>query len=778
MNPSRGISATILGLAAALLSADTKAADPTRERVEPALRPVAQPLSFTRDVVPALTKSGCNAGACHGSFQGRGGLQLSLLGFDAPFDFDVITKASRGRRINAALPDRSLLLLKATASVPHGGGQRITPNSEAAAIFRDWFAAGMPGPQPNDLEGLQIKVEPPEAVLSYAGTVGEKPSRGESGIAVPLRVVASFADGSSRDVTPWALFDIRDKTIADVSPQGIVSAQRPGKTSVTVRYLGQVASVSVSVPYGPPSEFAFPTQNFLDELAAAEWKHLGVQPASLADDGTFLRRVFLDLIGTLPTPNESRNFLADTNPNKRQAVIDQLLERPEYVDYWSLKWGDLLRAHRRYLGDKGLASFNSWIRQSVRENKPLDAMTRELLTAQGNLFTNGPVAYFFIDEKVEDLAETTSQVFLGVRLQCTKCHHHPNEVWSQQDYYGLAAFFSKLEAKDSGQLGSRFGGPKSIRPSAQENPNRKPQMSVAPRVFGEPPIQSGQERHPLGAPASDSPSALAEDTALPVANEPQDPRQKLADWITHRDNPFFARNFANRAWASLLGFGLVEPVDDMRATNPASLPRVLDALAEDFAAHGFDSKHLLRTICNSRIYQLAPEINPRRDEDGLLFTHRGPRRLSAEVLLDVINQVTGTTENFVGQPTGTRAIALPDQTIVSQFLTTFGRPLRNSPCECARGSNSDLSQALLLVNSPALHEKIVAPTGYLAERIEAGKGDDEIVDELYLAAFSRLPNDDERLAIRETIAAGPSRDEAWQDIVWALLNCSEFVFNH
>lgn len=758
MHPGRSPSPTILGLVAALLCAATNAADPMRERIDPALRLTGQPISFTRDVVPALTKSGCNAGACHGSFQGKGGMQLSLLGFDAPFDYNVLTKASRGRRINPAAPDSSLLLRKATATIPHGGGQRITPDSEVASIFRDWFAAGMPAPQPNDLAGLQIKVEPPEAVLSFAG--GADASGNASATGVPLRVTASFADGSSRDVTPWALFDIRDKTIADVSREGIVSAQRPGKTAVTVRYLGQVASVSVSVPYGPPSEFDFPAQNFVDELAAVEWKHLGVQPAPLADDATFLRRVFLDLIGTLPTPDESRKFLADTTPNKRAAIIDQLLERPEYVDYWSLKWGDLLRAHRRYLGDKGLASFNGWIRQSVRENKPLDAMTRELLTAQGNLFTNGPVAYFFIDEKVEDLAETTSQVFLGVRLQCTKCHHHPNEVWSQQDYYGLAAFFSKLEAKDSGQLGSRFGGPKSIRPSTKENPNRKPQMAVAPRVFGELPADSA---------TSSTPSAPVEEL---------DPRQKLAEWITQRDNPYFARNFANRAWASLFGSGLVEPADDMRATNPATLPRVLDALAEDFAAHDFDFKHLLRTICNSRVYQLAPEINPQRDADGLLFTHRSPRRLSAEVLLDGINQVTGATESFVGQPVGTRAISLPDQTIVSPFLTTFGRPLRNSPCECARGSNSDLSQALHLANSPAVHEKITAPTAYLAEQFKAGRNDDEITDEFYLRAFSRLPSDEERLAVRETIAAGPSRDEAWQDIVWALLNCSEFVFNH
>lgn len=682
---------------------------------------------------------------------------MSLLGFDAAFDYDVLTKSSRGRRINVSSPDQSLLLLKPIGAVPHGGGRRISTDSEVAAVLREWLTSGMPSPRDDDLAGLKINVNPPEAVLSLArdGAAVAKP---EQIPGVPLRVTATFGDGTSRDVTPWALFDVRDKTIAEVSRLGVVRAQRSGKTAVTVRYLGQVASVSVSVPYGPQQEFDFPPQNMLDAIAAAEWKRLGVQPAPLADDATFLRRVFLDLIGTLPTQEEARTFQADMAANKRSRIVDELLTRSEYVDYWSLKWGDLLRAHRRYLGDKGLASFNGWIRQSVRDNKPLDVMTRELLTAQGNLFTNGPVGYFFIDEKVEDLAETTSQVFLGIRLQCTKCHHHPNEVWSQDDYYGLAAFFSKLETKDSGAIGSRFGGPKSIRATANENPNRKPQMVVAPRVFG--------------SPAGSSP------TLANPAKASADPRQQLADWVTRSDNPYFARNFANRYWAALLGAGLVEPVDDLRATNPAALPALLDALAKDFVEHRFDVKHLLRTICNSRVYQLAPELNPPRDAEGTLFTHRVPRRLSAEVLLDAINQVTGATETFVGQPAGTRAIALPDPTIASHFLSTFGRPQRNSPCECARGSNTDLSQALHLANSSALHDKILSATGRLAERLKANRTDDEIVDELYLTALARRPTEEERQAVRETLTAGTPREEAWQDILWALLNCSEFVFGH
>lgn len=727
------------------------AADPTQERLIRGENSGQTPIRFGRDVIPALTRAGCNAGACHGSFLGRGGLQLSLLGFDAAFDHEVLTRASRGRRVNVSAPEQSLLLLKPLSIVPHGGGRRITSDSEVASLLREWFAAGMPGPREDDLAGLKLTVDPPELLMPL-----------QQKEATSLKVIASYADGTSHDVTPWALYDVRDKTIAEVSRQGSIMPLRPGKTSVAVKYLGQVASVAVSIPFGPATEFSFPPQNVLDEIAQKEWKRLGVQPASLADDSTFLRRVFLDLIGTLPTAAETVKFLEDTSPTKRSRVIDELLMRPEYVDYWSLKWGDLLRAHRRYLGDKGLASFNGWIRQSVRDNKPLDVMTRELLTAQGNLFTNGPVAYYFIDEKVEDLAETTSQVFLGVRLQCTKCHHHPNEVWSQNDYYGLAAFFTKLETKDSGAQGSRFGGPKSIRLSTKENPNRKPQMVVAPRVLGESTLV------PVGG---QQPTASSADAV-------NDPRQRLADWMTRPDNPFFARNFANRYWAALFGLGLVEPVDDMRATNPASLPGLLDALAADFAEHRFDTKHLLRTICNSRVYQLAPELRPTRDNDGSLFTHRVPRRLSAEALLDAINQVMGSVEKFEGQPPGTRAIALPDPTIASYFLMTFGKPARNSPCDCSRGSTPDLSQALHLANSTAVHDKITSSTSRLAERLKANGTDDEILNEFYLAALSRRPSDHERQTVREALAAGGPREELWQDIVWALLNCSEFVFNH
>ncbi|MCE9606002.1 MAG: DUF1553 domain-containing protein [Planctomycetia bacterium] len=701
-------------------------------------------LLFSRDIVPVLTKAGCNMGACHGSFQGRGGMTLSLLGFNPTADYDVLFKQSRGRRVSPSAPDQSLLLRKATAAVPHGGGRRFEEDSVAYRAIRDYIAQGANPPGIREPEIVRLETSPRELTLRV-------------GSEAQLVVTAHWSDKTTQDVTKLAQYDSRIKARVDVDDAGRITALEAGKTPVNVRFLGQVASVSVSVPFAAPTEFSFPSRHFLDVIAADEWKRLGIQPAALADDSTFLRRVHLDLIGTLPTADETRRFLADAAFDKRSRVVDALLERAEYVDYWSLRWGDLLRAHRRYLGDKGLASFNGWIRQSVRDNKPLDVMTRELLTAQGNLFTNGPVAYYFIDAKVEDLAETTSQVFLGVRLQCTKCHHHPNEVWSQQDYYGLAAFFSKLETKDSGQAGARFGGPKSVRPSAAVNPNRMPEMAAAPRAFGVADLVPAE------------PGA---------AGSIVDPRAELATWITRRDNPYFSRNFANRYWAALMGVGLVEPVDDMRATNPASMPRLLDALAEDFAHHGFDTKHLLRTICNSRIYQLAPELSPQRDADGSLFTHRVPRRLSAEVLLDAVNQVTGNVETFVGQPLGTRAIALPDPSIASHFLNTFGRPPRSSPCDCARGIAPDLSQVLHFANGTALHEKIIATKGRLSERLRTKRSDQELTEELYLTAFARRPTASETQIVTEVLAAGPSRDEAWQDILWALINCSEFMFGH
>lgn len=705
----------------------------------PTLCFAAAPPSFARDVVPAMTKSGCNIGACHGSFQGRGGMQLSLLGYDPIADYETLFLTGRGRRVNTSSPAESLLLRKASGAMPHGGGLRMRPDTEAYRILHDYIANGLARPTVADPVVVEIVVSPKTLTLAPGATAN-------------LNVSARWSDGEVRDVTKWALFDSQNRQTVEIDGAGLVTPQRPGLSAVTAKFSGQVAAVPVSIPYGAPTTLAdFQPLNRVDEFAVASWRQLGATPAPAASDAEYLRRVYLDLIGLLPTPEEVRAFVTDSSPDKRLSVVDKLLERPEYVDLWTLRYSDLLRVHTRFLGDKGVASFRGWIRQSVRDNKPLDQWVKELVVSQGNLFTNGPVAFYFVDEKPEELAETTAQVFLGIRLQCTKCHHHPNEVWSQNDYYGLAAFFTRLEKKDTNDQG-RFGGSRSLRPVEKDMPNRQLTMAAKPKVLGR-----------------DVPAELT---------SPADIRRDLATWLTARDNPFLARNFANRYWAWLIGRGLVEPVDDMRATNPPSHPELLSYLEREFIEHNYDPKHLIRLICKSAVYQRAAELTPARDQDGMLLTHRVPRRLPAEVFLDVINQACGTNEGFTGLPETVRAAELPDPTVPSHFLTTFGRPIRNSPCECARGSQPDLSQALLLLNSPTLHGKLTHAEGRLTKLLAAGKNDDELTDDLYLATLSRLPTSEERQTIRELLATAPAKLEVWQDVLWTLLNSAEFAFQH
>lgn len=714
--------------------------DPVLGRLPPALQGEREP-SFSRDVNPALTKAGCNSGACHGSFQGRGGLQLSLLGFDAQFDYESLFQASRGRRANLGAPGESLLLRKATGKMPHGGGTRLTGDSEAYAILEQYLRAGARAPAADEPRISRLNVEPSSLVLAVGQTLG-------------VRVVATWSDGTHSDVTPWALYDARDETQCRVTRLGEITAVSPSKSAVMVRYLGQAVAVDVTAPYAAPRAIVdFTPQNFIDQLALEEWKRIGVAPAPLASDVEFVRRIYGDLIGTLPTPDEVRKFVDDAAADKRARLIDSLLTRPEYADYWSVKWGDLLRVHRRYVGDKGLAAFSAWVKSQLRQNRPLSETVTDLLTAQGNLFQSGPVSYFFVDEKPEDLAETTAQVFLGVRLQCARCHHHPMEVWAQDDYYGLASYFTRLDVKQTQELGSqgRFGGTRILRTVSQIPQNRKMRFEPAPKPLGGPALET------LGA---------------------GDPRQHLAAWIVQPDNPFFARNFANRYWSYLFGQGLVEPVDDLRDTNPATIPALLTALALDFRDHGYDLKHLLRTICNSRTYQSASDLAPLTDTDGRLFTYRRPRQLPAEVLLDAVNQITGSTEGFAGLPPGTRAIQLPDPSIPSEFLATFGRPQRNNPCECARPTQPNLSQALQLVNSQTLQTKIGRPEGRLGQLLKSGRSDAEILEELYLWTYCRKPTEDEQQTVRELLAAAPSRQEGLEDLFWALLNSAEFVFSH
>jgi len=707
------------------------------------------PVVFSRDVVRVLTKAGCNSGACHGSFQGRGGFRLSLLGFDPLADYEAIVRQARGRRVMPSSPERSLILLKPTSSVPHGGGHRLDLDSDAYRILQSWLREGMPAPGASDPHVVALRVEPSTVVLQ-PGNVGQ------------LQIAAEWSDGVLQPVTNWALYESTQDTVAEVSESGEVRVRQSGGATITVRYLGQSAAVPVLAPFDGPVVTDFPPlQNFIDEAMSRQWQQLRLPPAPLADDYEFVRRVYLDLIGTLPNLDEVRRFVGAPAAGKRAALIDELLERPEYVDYWTLKWSDLLRAHRRSLGEKGLATFNAWLREALRTNRPADQLARELLTAQGNLYQNGAAAFFFVDQTPEELAETTAQVFLGVRLQCAKCHHHPYEAWSQDDYYGLAAVFARIQRKDTQENG-RFGGAQSVRlvlKSDLQNPSTG--AVVAPHIFGQP---------------------------LDADGPRDDPRRELAQWLTSADNPYFARNVVNRYWGHMLGRGLVEPMDDLRPTNPASHPQALDALALDFVQHGYDLKHLLRVIGNSSTYQLAAEFAPQRDQNGMFFTHRRPRRLPAEVLLDAINLAAGVDEKFNSDasgrfgntlvPSGTRAIALPDPTVNSDFLDVFGRPNRTTACECDRGSRSDLRQVLQLANGDEIHKKIVDSEGRIARRMAEGATDVELIDELYLTTCCRPPEDHERATVLKLLAATPARKEGLEDLLWALVNSTEFVFNH
>jgi hypothetical protein len=695
-------------------------------------------VEFVRDVIPVLTKSGCNAGACHGSFQGRGGMKLSLLGFDPQADFQAIVHDARGRRVFPSAPDESLILRKPTQRMPHGGGLRLTADSPAYRVLRDWIAQGMPPPAA-DLHVTRLEVSPSEVVMQP----GEQQS---------LTVRATWSDGQQRDVTGSAQYEVKEEAIATASPAGLVAAVSSGRMSVTVRYTGVVAAVPVTVPFaGQAAAADFAPRNFLDELVAPEWRKLGLGPVALSSDEEFVRRVYLDLIGTLPTPDEVRALVADASVDKRTKLIDALLERPEYVDYWALKWGDLLRAHRRSLGEKGMASFTAWLKERLRENAPIDRITRELITAEGNLYTSGPVAFYFVDKTPEELAETTAQIFCGIRLTCARCHHHPFEVWGQEDYYALASFFTGVSRKDNREQGM-FGGAQGIKVSAA--PSMKHPRSGAelpPRAFG------WQPAAVVGA---------------------ADVRRPLAEWLTGPENPRFARSVVNRYWGYLLGRGLVHPIDDLSTTNPPVFPPVLDALAADFVAHKYDLKHLLRTVANSRVYQLASDIDPDIDAEGKYFTRRIPFRLPAEVLLDAVNQAAGTKEAFANLPEGLRAITLPDSNVDSYFLTTFGRPRRTSTCECDRMNRLDLSQVLHLANGEAIHGKVTAAGGRVATLLESHRDDAAVIEELYLATLSRMPTSAERQTAGKFIASVPSRKEAVEDLLWTLLNCSEFVMNH
>jgi len=696
------------------------------------------PVAFTREVMPVLTRAGCNQGACHGAAAGRGGFRLSLLGFDPAFDHREIVQSAEGRRVVVSDPERSILLLKPTLSMEHQGGERFKVGSREYEVLRRWLEDGAPEPGAKDAHVTAIQVWPPRRVL----VPGEQQQ---------VLVRATWSDGLSEDVSATAQFDALNDSVAAVTPAGLITAKGQGETAVMVRFMGQATVAQVTLPYAASAPDSPKPNNFVDDKLAAKWKELGLAPSALCTDEEFLRRLYLDAIGTLPTPDEIRSFLADKDPEKRKKAIDRVLDRPEFVDFWAYKWGDLLRINRDALQDKGMWSFHNWVRACLRDAKPVDEMVREIVTAEGSAFTDGPANYYMTSRNPTDWAETTAQLFLGVRMQCAKCHHHPFEKWSQDDYYGMTAFFVRLGTKNSQEFGI-FGRETVIylKPTGEQTHPRKGGV-VKP--------------HPLDGPDTD---------------DPLDRRRKLAEWMTGRDNSFFARNIVNRFWAYTMGRGLVEPIDDMRATNPPSIPDLLDALAADFANHNYDLKHLLRTIYNSRAYQLSSLKTPANAADAanVYHTRYAPKRLTAEQLADALDYATGTREKYVGLPLGTRAIQLPDTRVRSVLMDTFGRPPRQITCECERTTQPNIAQAMHLLNGDFVNKKIEAATGRVETLLKAKATPEKIVEELYLVTVSRPPRPEEVAQRKEWLAKTPSPKEWATDVLWALLNSREFLFNH
>ncbi len=708
-----------------------------------------RPLNFANDIMPILTKGGCNGGGCHGKADGQNGFKLSLLGFEPEEDYEHIVKEARGRRVFPAAPEQSLLLTKGTAELPHGGGKKLDPASEDYADLVRWIGEGMPYGKDTDPKMARISVEPAKLTM---------PLKGEQ----QLKVTAHYTDGSTRDVTKRALYEANEKGMADTTETGMVKLfDLPGDVAVMVRYQGKVSTFRATVPLGAPVEKLPPVSNFVDDLVFAKLKTIGIPPSEIADDATYLRRVTLDLAGRLPTAAEMKEFRASADPKKRGALVDRLLDSPEYAEYFANKWSALLRNQRTQpLYARGTHLFWQWIRDSMADNKPYDRFVSELVAASGEIDHNPPVAWYRQVRDMKQQMEDVAQLFLGTRMQCAQCHHHPFEKWSQQDYYGFAAFFSNVSRKPSG-----FATEEMIfhRRGVAQATNIRTKAAVMPTSLGG------------GA----------------VKLEPaQDPRRALAEWMSQKDNPFFAHTLVNRYWKHFFNRGLVEPEDDMRETNPPVNPELLSALAGSFMKSGYDLKQLIRTIVTSTTYQLSAVPNAHNAKDRQNFSRYYPKRLNAEVLYDAVNTLLGVESKFEGQAPGTRAVALPDNSYnqSTYFLSVFGRPDSSSACECERTQEASLAQSLHLLNAAEIQTQLARDKGRADSLTKDSRPDDDKIMDLYQMALSRDPNADEmklahtHLEKKATGKSGPDalkgRKEAYEDILWALLNTKEFLFNH
>jgi hypothetical protein len=695
-----------------------------------------QAFHFENDIVPILSRYGCNASGCHGSAEGQNGFKLSVFGSDPAADYAALVKEGRGRRVLFAAPEHSLVLLKVSGAVAHGGGIRIRRDSEEFATLKRWIAAGAPFGDPAAPKISAIRVEPRERLMEMKGQQ-------------QLRVTARFSDGRVLDVTRHAKFQSNHEGLAAVNAEGLVTiGEVPGEVAVMASYLGQVDTFRALVPRAEKIAAypKVPENNLIDTLVFSRLRRLNIVPSDLASDAEYLRRVYIDLIGTLPTTAEARRFLADKRADKRDKLVEELLDRPEFADYWALKWSDLLRVDRQALGHKRAYGYYRWIRDSLAANKPLDQFAREIITAEGTPEENAPAGFYKVVAKPGDRASTLSQVFLGVRIACAECHHHPYDRWSQTDFCGMQAFFAPLNFRATGRG--------EVLQASGEAVAKQPRTGEMVRAFA------------LG-------------TKMPGTPETGDRRQVLAEWLTSPKNPWFAHNLANRLWAHFLGRGLVEPVDDVRDTNPPSNPELLDALARHLVDSKFDLKKLIRTITASRTYQLSSHPNETNAKDEMNYSRALFRRIDAEVLLDMVSQTTGIGEKFAGAPPQTRAIQLWDSKADHYFLKLFGRPTRTSACECERIHEPGISQVLHLMNSPEIQAKLSHDRGTVAKLVQADADNGALAEDLYLTFFCRLPNAEERATTVRFLGRDPAhRRESAEDLAWTLLNSLEFVFQH
>jgi hypothetical protein len=699
------------------------------------------PVSFRRHVQPILTKAGCNAGACHGTPSGKNGFRLSLRGYDPSLDIRSLTHDSQSRRLNTLDPDQSLMLLKASARIPHEGGRRFDKNSYLYAHLNVWIAAGATDDSATAPQLTRLEVFPHDRVLD------------EPAVAQQLRVVADFSDGSKRDVTHLARYSFNAENIADVKPTGLVKKNKKGEVAVTAEYMNQMATARlIFLDRAPAFAGTFPVaNNNIDLHVFAKLKLLRIEPSPHCTDAEFIRRSTLDAIGKLPTPDEVRAFLASTEPQKREKWIDTLLERPDFADWWALMWTDRLGCNQRFVGKLGAVKYHEWIHHAVADNMPEDEFVRAILTARGGNYSVPPASFYRRIRDPQMRAEEVAQLFLGVRIGCAKCHNHPGERWTQDDYYGLAAFFARIRYRDGPFFIEIYNKEETVY-SARDGEVIQPrtQQVVPPKFLG---------------------------GSIPTFRASEDRLDVLASWLTSAENPFFARAAVNRIWYHLFGRGIVDPVDDLRSTNPPSNAELLDALAADFVKHGFDRKYLIRKIMLSRTYQQSWQTTATNADDDKYFSHAKVRLPRAEALLDAICSATETAEKFPQFPAGTSAVSLPDGEYKHPFLEAFGRPARAMACECERETDTNLSQALQLVGGQTVQDKLKSDTGRIARLLAAKKNDAEIIEEMFLATFSRFPTADEREVLERRLEkAGDKRRKVAEDILWALLNHKEFLF--